>query len=339
VIIGIFAIFLFVLDIIETRVTRRMIERPRKFLLLSIAILCFVQQSITEELLPLALNPSSSADNNTTLLISNGFLDEFRWLIESGKLSLARRKALEALQNQSLAELKRSDIAKVYVETFKKSYDAGGNEYLQEIRRSVHLNDKPTVLAKKDSSDCSKRHPDLSNVDPYNLWDESCSILPTATKETIVRSADEFLSLSSRQKPLFESSFQAQCCVFIPGSWTYLRLPAIHEPAIRLGIPYHHNDDSQRNSNEGTKASIAFLNLEQDGYLRPYDVAGILWPTGYMLSLCLGDLVGCPIPELRDLITKYQQTFISEESSNADGMYQNHPLLAIELGTGIGATR
>merc|ERR1711935_344448 len=77
---------------------------------------------------------------------------------------------------------------------------------------------------------------------------------------------------------------------------------------------------------------------EQDGYLRPYDIAGILWPTGYMLSLCLGDLVGCPIPELRVLIIQYQQSFISEAISNLDELDRIHLVLALELGAGIGAS-
>ena len=86
-------------------------------------------------------------------------------------------------------------------------------------------------------------------------------------------------------------------------------------------------------------STVTFLNLEQDGYLRPFDVAGIMWPTGYMLSLCLGNIIGCPIPELHILIKEYQKSFVLEEESNVDEMYQNHPLLAIELGAGIGATR
>ena len=81
------------------------------------------------------------------------------------------------------------------------------------------------------------------------------------------------------------------------------------------------------------------MNLEQDGYLRPYDVAGILWPTGYMLSLCLGNLVGCPIPELRLLVAQYQESFISDVTLDSDELHRKHPVLALELGTGIGASR
>ena len=317
-----------------------MIARSRECLLAYFVILCFPSYSITGEWSPLTLNPSYNDKNNSSAIFDISFLDEFRRLVESGKLSLARRKALEALQNPSPSKCKKNDISKVYAETFKESYDAGGNEYLRKIIKYIHTNNQPTLIAKKDSPNCSKTHSDWSTVDPYQLWDESCSILPSGNMEMIIRPSNEFsLSSFSWQKPFSEFPPQAQCCVFTPGSWTYLRLPAIHEPAIRLGIPYHHDDGAQQNSSRSTNVSTTFLNLEQDGYLRPFDVAGILWPTGYMISLCLGDLVGCPIPELRVLITEYQQSFIPDGTSNPDELYRNHPLLALELGTGIGASR
>lgn len=269
-----------------------MIARSRDCLLKYFVIICFPSYFITGEWSPLTLNASSTDNNKTSAIFDNRFLDEYRRLVESGNLSLARRRALEASQNPSSTKCKRNDIAKVYVETFKECYDAGGNEYLRQIIKSIHMNNQPTLIATKDSPNCSKTHSDWNTVDPYELWDESCSILQRENMEMIIRPSNEFsLSSLSWQKPFSGFSPQAQCCVFTPGSWTYLRLPAIHEPAIRLGIPYHHYDGAQRNSSISTKVSTTFLNLEQDGYLRPYDVAGILWPTGYMLSLCLGDLV------------------------------------------------
>lgn len=111
----------------------------------------------------------------------------------------------------------------------------------------------------------------------------------------------------------------------------------IHEPAIRLRIPHRENNDSPQKTSENLDSIYTPLNLEQNGYLRPFDVAGILWPTGYLLSLCLGDIVRCPIPELHTLVTEYQRSVSSQEASSIDGAYINHFPLAIELGTGIGA--
>ena len=319
----------------------------RDGLLVSIAIVfvAFLCNARTEEWSP--LSTSSYVNNTSTIfdelsLVSDyhdTFLKEFRWLIESGKLSLARMNALEELQDLS-PRFKKNDIAKFYVDTFQKSYDTGGNDYLREIRKSLHTKNLRPLHARKDSPNCTKTHSDWSIMDPNDLWDEHCSILPSEKTKTKLRSVKHFSlsSSSSRQNSFTESSLEAQCCEFTPGSWTYLRLPVIHEPAIRLRIPYHKNNPQQKRSTS-IDDSIISLDLEQDGYLRPFDVAGILWPTGYLLSLCLGDLIGCPIHELHVLVTQYQQSFLSEEGSSTVGNSSNHPPLALELGAGIGASR
>ena len=295
--------------------------RFRNRLPLPISLLLFANYSIGHD----NEKKNSVFGTDTFLDSETSFQDEFRWLIESGRLSTARRNALEELQNPSPNGLQKDEIAKIYAETFQKSYNAGGDEYLQKIRNSLN---EPTLRAKDDSPNCVKTHSDWTTVDPYELWDESCSILPRPVDEGT--HDPSFLS-SSQQNSFSSSFFQEQCCVFTQGSWTYLRLPAIFEPAIQLGIRQRYNI-SNKNS------SVTFLNLEQDGYLRPYNVAGILWPTGYMLSLCLGNIRGRPIPELYDLIRDYQTDLIAEQTSHSIEMLENYPL-ALELGAGIGASR
>ncbi len=304
--------------------------RFRRCLLQAICVFLFAKHSIGDD-----NNKNPTVDGDSLLDSGTSFLDEFRWLIESGKLSSARKKALEELQKQCPNKVGKNDLAKTYIETFQSSYDAGGDEYLQKIRNSLN---QPTLRAKDDSPNCVKKHSDWTTVDPYELWDESCSILPRPVSEATLDSS--FLSVSG-QNSLSRSSFQEQCCVFTPESWTYLRLPAIFEPAIRVGI--------RQSYLYMMNSSTTFLNLEQGGYLCPYDVAGILWPTGYMLSLCLGNPLGCPIPELHALIRKNQNDLIANRLSNPNGKIENHPLepngmfrnhpLALELGTGIGASR
>ena len=315
---------------------------PRHLIECIIVFLSLPTYSITGGWLSSALNLSSNDANtaeitNTSLPVSDSFVYEFRSLVKAGNLSAARKRALDVMKIQSPTKLKKSDIAKIYVETFQKYFNAGGNTYLEKINESIHFDNEEIVFAKEDSPNCMKMHSDWSVVNPYELWDRSCSILPSEKPQEIHLPNDFLLQQSSRNVPFGASSDRSQCCVFTPGSWTYLRLPAIHEPAIRLGIPSRHSEVDQQK--HATNSSITFLNLEQDGYLRPYDVAGILWPTGYMLSLCLGDLFGCPIPELRVLIAQYQQRHIAEASLNQHKIQQNHPILALELGAGIGASR
>ena len=306
----------------------------------------FVASSITGERSSLLEDSSLFENNNTgvrfekSLLASKPLLEEFQQLIEMGKLSVARRKALDLLHNLPPTKYERVDLAKAYVETFQKCYDAEGKEYLRKIRNALDKNDQQILIAKKDSPNCLASHSNWNFEDPYDLWDESCSILPPQIGTVEVRPAGDFFhSPPSLQEPFFQSSLQVQCCMFTPGSWTYLRLPAIHEPAVRLGIPYNHLGDAKQSESASTDGHITYLNLEQDGYLRPYDVSGILWPTGYMLSLCLGDIVGCPVPELRSLISQFQQSFTSSGTLNGNELFRNHPPFALELGAGIGASR
>lgn len=243
------------------------------------------------------------------------FEEELRSLVDSGQLSLARKKALEELTGGTaydFGKCTRSDIQKIYVDQFQQSYDNGGQNYLNKIKfASASVKDNERIVkAKDDDQNCTTESYDWKFVDPIEIWDENCSVLPV--EHTAKPKKESFRKLSA----------QNHCCDFTPeSSWTYLRLPVIHEPAVRLRIPYR---------TDISTSSFVSLDLEQDGYLRPFDVAGILWPTGYLLCLCFADLNGCPIPEIQDLIAHYQNAFANNGSRLP---------FALELGSGIGASR
>ncbi|CAJ1943303.1 unnamed protein product [Cylindrotheca closterium] len=99
------------------------------------------------------------------------------------------------------------------------------------------------------------------------------------------------------------------CCEFFEGSPSHLRLPVLRELAIRLRLTF---DDYE----------MRFIALEQDGFLRPFDVSTVQWPAGYFLALCVAAPVKCGIPELESILTKRPA---------------NDPI-AIELGSGLGAS-
>jgi hypothetical protein len=89
---------------------------------------------------------------------------------------------------------------------------------------------------------------------------------------------------------------------------------------IRLRLGTDHSLDTT-----GTRQPLVeetIYDLEQDGFLRKHDVAGILWPTGYLLSLCLAAPRACGVPEL------YQA--VKTATTNAT----LSPALAVELGAG-----
>ncbi|VEU42001.1 unnamed protein product [Pseudo-nitzschia multistriata] len=272
----------------------------------------------------------SQSEFATTTSCDN-FLEEFRLLIESGNLSLARRKALEAMHDRTSNRCSENQISTFYVASFQGTYDAIGNDFLTKIQESVSTKNSSYIRAKSDSPNCMKLHIDWNDVNPIEFWDRHCSLLPV--RETV----PTLSSPSFAEIPRFQYSSQTPCCEFCAGSSTYLRLPALKEPAIRLNIQHHKNWD-QKGKRSATAESVrTVFDLEQDGYLRPFDVAGILWPTGYLLSLCLGDIFRCPIPELHNLVLDYHSEIRSKEALNANEKCLNHSPLGVELGAGIGA--
>lgn len=144
----------------------------------------------------------------------------------------------------------------------------------------LQVNSSP-VQAKGDREDCQV----LEITNNFNsLWDDCCSLVPPMSSPSTKRE---------------DCPVQFPCCNFSIESSAYLRLPALREPAIKIV----------------SLGGSTVMELEQDGYLRPYDVAGILWPSGYLLSQCLVDPVACMLPELDKLDS----------------------IKALELGCGIGA--
>ncbi|KAL1525265.1 hypothetical protein AB1Y20_020130 [Prymnesium parvum] len=68
----------------------------------------------------------------------------------------------------------------------------------------------------------------------------------------------------------------APCCAFSPRSRAFLRIPAIREIWVRVGV-----------------ASGAEIHIEQDGFLRPFDTPTVLWPAGYLLTLWASEPATC----------------------------------------------
>ena len=200
-----------------------------------------------EEWLPSEFTTNSSCDN---------FLKEFCSLIELGNLPLARRKALEAIHNSASNRRSKRFISNVYITSFQRCFNATGNDYLHKIQQSLHTENASSLRAKKDSPNCIEMHINWSGIDPNEVWDEFCSIFPVGKG----RNPKTLPSLGKKSK--FESSSQTPCCEFAPGSWTYLRLPVIHEPAIRLRIPHRKNNDTQEKQSKTLDSIYTYLDLE-----------------------------------------------------------------------------
>lgn len=232
----------------------------------------------------------------------------FQAIANHGDLSEARFVALEALQDGC-------DEA-----TLAAHYRQQADELLAQ---PFSLNDKSNstrnrrrVQAVVDPAKCwtSTDH-DGVNVMLY-LWDKCCT--QVQEKDDIYKkqkstSNDVFFKLTSTSSSVLDGSAESNecivegkplCCEFHARTRSYLRLPTIREVALRVRVE----------SEDGIEE---VFDLEQDGFLRRFDVAGILWPSGYFLALCVAAPTVCGIPEL-EVATSNKMAFV------------------LELGTGIG---
>ena len=185
---------------------------------------------------------------------------------------------------------------------FQKDYNSSS----VIMRRPTANHDSPSCIANKNGGIGALGEPTLE-------WDQCCSILPQKQDD---EKSSFFIETSSLVGHESSSAcgHDNPCCEFFPGSHAHLRLPALHEPAIRIRISTF--------SSSAMKQQVKTLDLEQDGYLRPFDVSAILWPSGYLLTQCLSNPIACEIPEIHQAIGEHPDS--------------GSPL-AIELGTGIGA--
>jgi hypothetical protein len=305
-----------------------------------------------------------NSNNDATNSNSNVTNATIWYLVRTGRLSAARSFALEQVwmfdpsSSSSTHSQNQKLISKSYIDAFshaladKNEEDDGEgflNLVLRETISSSSLN-HPVNTAKHDdvdengNDDCISNLSTIlrmkshstdsgSNTDLNQLWDDTCSILPPSPTEPQQKKKQkkEAMSLMDMDYHHSESSPSSSpqrrcCCEFRPGNWAYLRLPVLFEPAVRVVIP--RLSSSKQPSLQSSTPTSMILNLEQEGYLRPFDVSSLLWPTGYLLTVCFGDVWNCPIPELQHLIKNQLDTTRRSDHSQP---------FALELGTGIGA--
>lgn len=213
--------------------------------------------------------------------------------LDRGRFPQARRLALQIQEEYPLCQ---SSLAKLYVQhadAFLATKDS--------LSRLDFADPRPNLV---DSATC---------WNPYRDDDKSCNLEEAAN--IVLDKWDLCCSrvASTQNDPESDQKIQEECekdghrlcCDFYQGSLSYLRLPALQETTVHLKLD---------------RDQLLGIILQQDGFLRKFDPAGVLWPTGYLLSICLADPSHCGIPEL----------FMAAESHSDDHA-------AIELGAGIGA--
>jgi len=196
---------------------------------------------------------------------------------------------------------------------------------------------------------------DLENASNIVLkyWDLCCSQLSRKPKPASTTSFSSLSSLSLSSSSSSSSSYldddekecfrvhksntttttttkwTRMCCGLYQESLAHLRLPALQELSLNVRLQGPPSLDVAANCNASNESIILLpqlrLQVHQDGFLRKYDPAGVLWPTAYLLSLCLIDVVQCGILEVKELIHQ-SQPFLSSSPR----------VSSVELGAGVG---
>jgi hypothetical protein len=143
-------------------------------------------------------------------------------------------------------------------------------------------------------------------------WDTCCSQLKPKRSKAATTGGVGGEGKKKEEKLCYQTSPPGHkrrrlCCGLFPGSLSHLRLPALQELTISLRLVT-------------SPTSTYQVTLEQDGFLRKYDPAGVLWPTGYLLCVCLAYPDRCGLPEVLGAVRGHHDSVVS-----------------VELGAGIGA--
>ena len=244
------------------------------------------------------------------------YIDEINQYVRKGQLSLARFTAVEAVSSHPECE---RNIAKSYAEVSDELLQRK-HGYLSLVESAAQLPSGMIIedrLWPADSMPCWDGSNDIIE-DASNRWDECCSAFSrrdtSRTSTATPFSAKDVTCKSPSGLPL--------CCDFFAGSSLHLRLPALREVALNVRVSVPSKSENATAATASTLKNFT-LSLEQDGFLRPFDVSSILWPAGYLLTICAGSPMQCGASELLQAI----DTAVGKGQSSS---------LAIELGAGIG---
>jgi len=253
-------------------------------------------------------HPSSSCE---------GIADEVSRYAIAGRLSLARSAATQGISTYPECE---KQIARSYVEAADAMLQlAESSSSLVTVLKSHQDHGSLYHIQPHDKIPCWHGGDDLDVA--IDRWDSCCSDL-------VDRRASRKSGGASNSDCRDETSGLPLCCDFFNGSPSHLRLPALREVALNIRISIE-GGDANTSTNlasceaDDSNTSVATISLEQDGFLRPFDVSSILWPAGYLLALCVASPDQCGAIEVSQAI----------EDAIAEGKRE---YFGIELGAGIG---
>ena len=184
-------------------------------------------------------------------------------LIAAGDLSTARHQALAF----SLRSVKSIDF----------SLAANGNQFQRELEKATAdecsdaWRSKVDKLLGRDLFD----HTHESHAEVIKLIAKAhkSAAPPASWCHTSKEPSDWEECCSKLRQPLPNGcSPGGACCAIGRGSRAALLLPLLREIKVRIRLP-----------------NGRVLAIEQDGFLRPFDVSTVVWPAGFLLSLWASD--------------------------------------------------
>ena len=245
--------------------------------------------------------------------------DEVAQHAGAGRLSLARSAATQGISMFPDCEKK---FAQRYVDTADAMLQlAESSSSLATVLESHQEHGSLYHIPPRDEVPCWDGGDHLEVA--VDRWDSCCSGLVDRRS-----SRKSSIAASKYDECRDETSGLPLCCDFFNGSPSHLRLPALREVALNIRISIEGGDmnaSTKCEADDSNTSSVATLSLEQDGFLRPYDVSSILWPAGYLLTLCVASPGQCGAMEVRQAI----------DGAIAQGRRE---YFGIELGAGIGSS-
>jgi hypothetical protein len=226
-------------------------------------------------------------------------------IIQQGNLLSARIVALQ-LQNahpeceQSISKTYREHVDGYLHTNYNEFHDVVMSKIDEEIRESspeqIHLLFSPRMDAidcwNPAANDDGRKMLDLAKASMIVLekWDPCCSQLVAAAPHQ-----EEEECFHVHPQSLTRTRL---CCDFYQESVSQLRLPALQELSLNVRLRTAMTNATSRSSTG--EQHVLSLQVHQDGFLRKFDTAAVLWPTAYLLSLCIINPGHCGISELLD---------------------------------------
>lgn len=248
------------------------------------------------------------------IYLDGSILNVIQNLILAGRLSEGRRIANECIAYNNYRILTyqecppNDDIVKTFKHFMTLFYKKDDSLYLLNNLLQNEYRYTGTTSNAFQSSNCWSGDKSINFMDfPFRVG----SMLPDVTRWT------ECCSFFSRyyEKPskCFDSkdSRSPLCCDLSFGTDNYLELPALKEPYLSIRL-------EQQTTGTNPTPKYQIIEVEQEGQLGLCDVSGVLWPSGYLLGLCLNNPMICGVPEIMKTIESRDFT------------------MALELGAGIG---